>query len=139
MSTPAERIMEYVERELKENPEVTNATLLKGARKISRTVSRLSARQFHAKYPLQVKRRGASGTKRVAKAKPTRRVRRVRVTRAPRTTPAVAKQTGNRDAVRNVLMRFAKDLTAADSQTETIEVLANLDQYAAEIMTAARS
>ncbi len=37
------------------------------------------------------------------------------------------------------MMRFAKDLAGADTQTQTIEVLANMDRYVADIMKATRT
>ncbi len=36
-------------------------------------------------------------------------------------------------------MRFAQDLSAADSQAETIGVLANMDRYVTDIMKATRN
>ena len=48
-------VMEFVERTLEVDPDVSNADLFAGAREIDPFVAELSARQFHAKYPLQVK------------------------------------------------------------------------------------
>ncbi len=136
MATPAEKIMQFVEQELDKNPEVSNEELLKGAKKISRTVTQLSPRQFHAKYPLQVKRRKANGKTRPVK---TAKARQVRPRQTRSVTVAPAKPVGDNEAVRRVLMRFAKDLAGADNQTQTIEVLANLDRYAGEIAKAAQN
>ena len=53
-------VMEMVERELRENPEVSNRDLKLKAEEIDEDVEDLSARQFNARYPLQVKRKLAS-------------------------------------------------------------------------------
>ncbi len=45
--------------------------------------------------------------------------------------------TANRDAIRAILLNFAKDLSVADSQSATIEVLASLDGYVDRVVKAA--
>ncbi|MDE0258591.1 MAG: hypothetical protein OXR82_09440, partial [Gammaproteobacteria bacterium] len=50
-------VMEYVERTLEANPGIANADLFAGAREIDPSVGQLTGRQFHARYPLQVKAR----------------------------------------------------------------------------------
>ena len=44
---------------------------------------------------------------------------------------------GNRNAIRAVLLSFAKDLSAAESQAATIDVMANLDKYVDRVVKAA--
>lgn len=122
---PHERVMELVESELKKNPKVSNTDLFKKAKRVSRSVSALTIRQFHAKYPLQVKRR-------LAPKKP--RKPRPKGTAASRAAKAPA---SNRDAIRRVLLSFAKELSAAESQTATIDVLAKLDKYVDRVVKAA--
>ncbi len=122
---PHERVMEFVERELKKNPKIGSGDLFKKAKKVSRTVSGMTIRQFHAKYPLQVKRRLApKKPRKPAARKPTSR-------RAAKTAGR------NRDAIRSVLLGFAKDLSAAESQAATIDVMANLDKYVDRVVKAA--
>ena len=132
MSAAVDKVMQFVERELKKNPQVSNQDLFKGAKKINRAVARLTPRQFHAKYPLQVKRKKASGR--------TRR----KTTRSAAASRSVGRRTSTRaventEGVRKVMLRFAKDLSSADSQTQTIEVLSNMDRYVADIMKACRN
>ncbi len=89
---PHERVMEFVEHELKKDPKIGSSDLFKKAKKVSRSVSGMTIQQFHAKYPLQVRRRLAPKKPRKSPArKPARR-------RA--STTAVA----NRDAIRDVLL-----------------------------------
>lgn len=142
MASATDKVMEYVERELAKNPDVSNETLLEGAKKIDKSVTQLTPRQFHAKYPLQVKRRaGKPRAKKKTTAKASRRGGASRSRRATKRKSASAAPTSSagEDRVRNVMMKFAKDLSSADSQVETIEVLSNMDRYVSDIMKAART
>ena len=131
---PHERVMEFVERELKKNPKIGSSDLFKKAKKVSRSVSGMTIRQFHAKYPLQVKRRLApKKPRKPAKARKPRQS----PARKPTRRRAAKTAGGNRDAIRVVLLSFAKDLSAAESQLATIEVLANLDKYVDRVVKAA--
>jgi hypothetical protein len=62
--------MTMVERALAKNPGISVGDLFEKAKKMDPRVATLSRRQFHARYPLQVKRRkgGTTGAKK-AKAK----------------------------------------------------------------------
>ena len=100
---PHERVMEFVERELKKNPEIGSSDLFKRAKKVSRTVSGMTIRQFHAKYPLQVKRRLAPKKSRKLRAKPGK-------PRKPAPRRTMKAPTANREAIRAILLNFAKDL-----------------------------
>ena len=50
-------VMGWVEKQLQDNPEVTVDELFEGAKILRADVAELNKRQFHARYPLQVKRR----------------------------------------------------------------------------------
>ena len=50
-------VMGWVEKQLQDNPEVTVDELFEGAKILQPDVAELNKRQFHARYPLQVKRR----------------------------------------------------------------------------------
>ena len=60
---------------------------------------------------------------------------------AEETAGADAPSTGTGDpaAVRRLLLDLAKEIANAESQAETIGVMARLDDYVAEIMKAAQS
>lgn len=117
MAAPADdKVMELVEKQLRKNPEVTNEELFEKAKGVDPSVGELSLRQFHAKYPLQVKRKLAPKT-----GRRSRRSRR----RA---------QEVDREALRQALLKFAKDISAAEGKAETIELLANLDDYVTELI-----
>jgi hypothetical protein len=51
-----EKVLAAVEAALKKNPDASNAELFVLAKGVSRSIGKLSKRQFHAQYPLQVKR-----------------------------------------------------------------------------------
>lgn len=56
MAETSERVMDMVRREVEKNPDVSSQELFEKAKKIDDGVGKLSVRQFHARYPLQVKR-----------------------------------------------------------------------------------
>ncbi len=128
-------VMEYVERMLEVNPGITNADLFAGAREIDPSVGQLTGRQFHARYPLQVKARLARAAAPEAKAPPEPEVPTAEETAAADAPPVKA---GDPVAVRRLLLDLAKELASAESKAEVIEVMARLDEYVAEIMEAAR-
>jgi len=144
-------VMEYVERTLEANPGVTNADLFAGAREIDPSVGQLTGRQFHAKYPLQVKARLARAAAPEPKTPPEPKIpsepegATAEEPDAPDVSSAgagdpEAPSTGAGDplAVRRLLLDLAKELASAESKAEVIEVLARLDDYVAEIMEAAQ-
>ncbi len=165
MAAATDKVMEFVERQLARNPKISNEKLFEGARKIDEAIANLSPRQFHAKYPLQVKRRKkgagkgatrkASARRAPAKRTPAKRApakrtpakrapaKRAPAKRAPaektprRARGSASASAGSSDRIRGILMQFAKDLTAADSQSDTIDVLANMDRYVDRILKAA--
>ncbi len=141
-------VLAYVTRVLKRNPDVKNAELFKGACEIDASVAELSARQFHAKYPLQVKRRLAASA---PAPKPAPAPEPAPAAPAP-SAPAVAKPApapavaeapsvgdGGAAAIRGLLLSLARELANAGTQAETIEVMARLDGYVDDIMQAARN
>jgi hypothetical protein len=135
-------VMEYVERTLEANPGIANADLFAGAREIDPSVGQLTGRQFHARYPLQVKARLARDAAAKPEAPPEPEAPPVEETAVEDVRPAEEappEGTGDPVAVRRLLLDLAKELANAESQADTIEVMARLDDYVAEIMEAAQS
>ncbi|MCY3600968.1 MAG: hypothetical protein OXN85_13460 [Gemmatimonadetes bacterium] len=141
----ADAVLAYVTRVLKRNPGVKNAELFAGACEIDASVAELSPRQFHAKYPLQVKRRlaAAEAPKPAAPAvaEPAPAVAEPAPAAAPPAPAAEAPAMGGGDAaaVRGLLLSLVRELANAETQAETIEVMARLDGYVNDVMQAARS
>lgn len=67
MAEASAKVMDMVQSELKKNPDISNRELREKAVSIDKGVEKLSARQFNATYPLQVKRSMAPPRKRTAK------------------------------------------------------------------------
>lgn len=121
-------LMAFVEAELQKNPDISSKDLFEKAKESHESARGLTIREFHARYPLQVKRKQAlaSGGSRRRKSK-SRRSRRSR-----------KNQTANRDAVREVLLGFASDLSAAEARKDLVKVLSGIDDYVEKIMAAAK-
>lgn len=163
------KVMAMIERELGKDPSISNEALLEKAKKIDAAVGRLSARQFNARYPLQVKRRkdGSSAKKRGgkgkgakakgatkakasskgrktgrAKAKPKaaaksggRGRKRASGKAAPRAPRAASG--GDREAVRKILLDYARKVSAANSMTDMVDLVMDVDRYVDRVMKAA--
>ncbi|WP_420441233.1 hypothetical protein [Candidatus Palauibacter sp.] len=133
-------VLAYVARVLKRNPEVKNAELFKGACEIDASVAELSARQFHAKYPLQVKRRlAATEAPKPAAPAPAPAAPAVAEPPPPPAPEVPSIGDGDAAAVRGLLFSLARELANAGTQAETIEVIVRLDGYVDDIMQAARN
>jgi hypothetical protein len=166
-----DKVMQLIEKELKINPKATAKELQQKAKAVSEAVGKLSVRQFHAKYPLQVRRklapkkpRRAAPKAKAAPKKPRRAAPKKPPRAAPKKPPRAAPKTKaaakkprraapkkprsaapkataargqvNREAVRDTLMTFAKDLSDAEGKSETIAVLRKLDNYIDAIIRA---
>ena len=143
-----DKVMQFIEKELKINPKATAKELQQKAKAVSEAVGKLSVRQFHAKYPLQIRRklapkkpRRAAPKAKAAPKKPRRAAPKARAapkkprSAAPKATAARGQV--NREAIRDTLMTFAKDLSDAEGKSETIAVLRKLDTYIDAIIRAA--
>ena len=119
-------VMAFVESELGKDPGAGSLELFEKAKTAFPSVAALSIRQFHARYPLQVKRRASAG-------KPRRRKK-----KAAQGRPAL-RDHDRRVAVRSILMRFATDLASADAKADVVKVLADSDRYIDELIGAATS
>lgn len=122
-----DKVMAAVEAALKKNPDASVDELYTLATGIGKDVAKLSKRQFHARYPLQIKRRMNTGKRPKRKAggapkRPGRRSRR-------------ATQNGSqRDAVRTILLEFASELAAAEARKDVVGVVASVDRWVDRIL-----
>jgi hypothetical protein len=137
MAEVDQEVMAFVESELARTPDMGSGDLFEKAKAEVPSIGALTLRQFHARYPLQVKRRASVGRR---KRKPrsrkksagsgARRGKRSRGASAPRDA---------REAVRAVLMRFATELASAEVKADVVKVLAGADRYVDEVIEAASS
>jgi hypothetical protein len=107
-----DRVMSMVRDEIRRHPEVTSPELFEKAKKLDRGMRSLSARQFNATYPLQVRR-----------------------TLAPRRPRGrgVGGRSG-KDRVRGVLLEFAQAVAGAQDRGALVEVIANLDHWVERVV-----
>ena len=131
--------MDLVRSELDRDPAIGLEALYDKAKEIDPAVAEMSQRQFHARYPLQVKRgRGSKGGSKPAAAK-KRRAKSARAAETPSAArPRRARGAGaaeeagtgiDRDAIRGVFMEFASDFAQAESRQEIVRVLSSIDGY----------
>jgi hypothetical protein len=111
MAVVNERIMNMVREEIQKRPDITSPELFEKAKKLDRGIRSLSARQFNATYPLQVRRTMAP------------RRRRGRGTGLRKGGSAF------RDRLRGVLLEFAREVAAADDAGKLVDVIGNLDSW----------
>ncbi len=133
MANVEDKVMTAVEAALKKNPQASVDELYAMAKGINSGIGKLSKRQFHARYPLQVKRRsGPAKAKKAGRKKAA--TRRARPKAAP-AAPAAASGSA-RDSVRGILLRFASDLAGAEARKDVVKVVAGVDRYVAEVIKA---
>ncbi|MEJ2502482.1 MAG: hypothetical protein P8177_04060 [Gemmatimonadota bacterium] len=113
-------VMDMITKELKKNPDTSNPELLAKAKKIDESVGDLTARQFNARYPLQVKR--AMKPRKAAPRKAPRKPKRTR-------SAGNAAASGDRDRIRGVLLELARDVANAQGKGDVVDVIAGIDGY----------
>ena len=117
-----DKVMDAVERELKKNPDASVDELQAMATKINKSMAELTKRQFHARYPLQVKRK-------MSPSKPRKKTR-----KTTRSTKKTAGSEGQRAKVRAVLLKLAAELAAAEERAAAVRVVAGIDSYVDEVL-----
>jgi hypothetical protein len=169
MAATNPKVMAMIERELAKDPSISNEALLEKAKKIDASVGGLSARQFNARYPLQVKRRKdgpaakkGGGKRKAAKAKGATKAKasskgrkagrakakpkaaaksggrgRKRAARKAATGAPRAASGGDREAVRKILLDYARKVSAANSMTDMVDLVMDVDRYVDRVMKAA--
>ncbi len=115
-----ERVFQMIEEALDEDPEISNDELQERAAEIDPAIGDLTARSFHARYPLQVKRQMTAGRKKNEESGDE------------------AEGTGERgelrSAAREALIDFARAVAGAGDRGEVIDVLTSVDEYVDRVM-----
>lgn len=129
MAEIKDEVMAMVRSELEKDPDAENRDLFEKAKGIDDSIGDLTLRQFHARYPLQVKRQKAQKAGgRKKKAKRSRGGRKA------------AKGSGgsgvDRERIRRTLLAFAKDVSAASGKADMIDLITNVDRYVDEVVKA---
>jgi hypothetical protein len=160
MAKVNERIMEFVRREIAKDPDISSTSLYEKAKKLDRSISRLDLRQFHARYPLQVKRglksgKGGAGTSAAGRrggrgavqrapvvpgrrrGRPPKRASAGAVTAGPAAAPSAA-PSRSRDAVRDVLLEFASSVARIENKADMIGLVSGVDGWVDRVVSASR-
>lgn len=143
-TTTSDKVMSMVEKELAENPDASVDELYEKAKKVDKSVAELTKRQFHARYPLQVKRRKSRSKPRRKKKSTATGSRRGSSKAGAKKSPARrARAAGvggsdGREAVREVFLSFASDLAAAEARKDVVKVLAGIDAYVSDAIEAVK-
>jgi hypothetical protein len=133
-----EKVMEMVVRELDRDPSIGLESLYGRAKDIDPSVSELSLRQFHARYPLQVKRSRSRGVAKKQKAATTKKRAAagdkstgspVRKQRRSRGEAPAAGAEFDREKVRQLFLEFASEFAEAETRKEIVRVLSSVDSY----------
>ncbi|MGD2123056.1 MAG: CooT family nickel-binding protein [Gemmatimonadota bacterium] len=124
-----EKVMKFVEDILRKNPGIELEDLFERTKKFKSSIARLSRRQFNARYPLQVKRRRALAAKAQGAGK-----KKGTSTRGPAARKSAVRRGAPPDRVRQILLQFATDITAAEERKDLVKVLAAVDLYVDQVM-----
>lgn len=134
MAEVNEKVMEMVRKELEASPDASTTELHEKAKKVDPAMKDLSIRQFHARYPLQVKRKKslAEGGGRRRKKK---KEKRSRTSGSGSTRSKRRSGSSSQSEIHAVLVEFAKEVSAANDRgpTAMLDVISNLDGWVARI------
>lgn len=111
-------VMAMVREQLQRRSPPSTAALYGRAVRIDPSIRELTLRQFNARYPLQV-RRGMAAGKPKGDGRP------------------VAEPKLDRSRIREFLIRFARDVVAAEGTVGVIDALGGVDRYVDELVKAA--
>ena len=124
------KVMKFVEEALKKSPKIQLEDLFDRAKKVSKSIRDLSKRQFNARYPLQVKRRKSQATRKRAAGR-----KKSAPPPSKRTQRKSSRRVGEpRDAIRQVFLQFATDITGAEERKDLVRVLADVDLYVDQVL-----
>ena len=121
-----EDVLEMVRRQLERDPPPPTSALYGRAARIDRDVYDLSLRQFHAKYPLRVKRERARAERDAAHEEE----------RSPADGDGgvgASPEPAARDRVREVLYGLAREVASADDVADLAGVVAELADRVDEV------
>lgn len=147
MSEPSERNPEIIERvreKLEKYPELKSRQLYDMAVRLDTSLATLGLRSFHARYVLPIMRERARAEGRIKPRAP--RKKRVAAKTAAATAAGASDQKAARTRssrgpssdeharVRAILLRFARDVAAAESRADIVDLIGGIDAVAAAIL-----
>lgn len=117
-----------VAAELDRDPDISVDALFEKARGMDSAIGDLSLRQFHARYPLPIKR-SRSRAKEGGRKQRKRRTAPKESAKSPTSRSRRAAAATPRDEVRRIFLDFAGELARAESRASIVEVLSRVDDY----------
>jgi len=120
MAETKPRVMDLVRKELVKDPSISSEALYQKAKKVDRSIGSLSIRQFHARYPLQVKRISAADRKRRGGARKATTAKSAGRTTTGRKSARKTRKTGRRGARKRAASRTAPSTRRAAPQTPSM-------------------
>jgi hypothetical protein len=134
-----EKVMDLVARELEEDSSASLEHLYDQAKSVDPSIGELSLRQFHARYPLQVKRRKSRAAGRHKPPSPRKKKQQAtsetkqsapRSRKSKQSQPADSgSQELDREKVRALFIDFAMDFASAESRIEIVRAISSVDSY----------
>ena len=109
------KVTDAVREALTRSPQPSPVELYELAKTVNPDIAKLDRRQFHARYPLQIKREQAKPRPRKARVKRTRR-----------------------EAVRAVFLEFANELAEAEERKDIVRVLSQVDKFVDKALEASK-
>lgn len=138
------KVMELVQAEIRKNKDISNKELFDKATALDKSIGKLSARQFNARYPLQVKRTMApkkKGTRKAASARGRKAAaggrKRGEAATKSRAGGRSQDQGRGRDRIRNVMLDLAREVANAHEKGDVIDIVAGIDRYVDRVLKAA--
>lgn len=161
MAEQNEQVLDLVRRELEHEPELGSVELYRRAQEADSSIREITRQQFHGRYVLPIKREraaarggdrpqdGGKGSSRRQKAPAgstggrsrSRSGRNAQGAQTP--APAGGEATSehgamDRDRIRGVFLRFAREFAEAESRAEIVQVLSRVDEYVDQIVAETR-
>lgn len=149
MAEVNEKVMEMVRKELEASPDASTTELHEKAKKVDPAMKELSIRQFHARYPLQIKRKKSLAKGGGRRKKTTKKKRRSRTSDSGSNSGSgsgssrgkqqpASTGSSSRSETHMVLLEFAKEVSAANDRgpTAMLDVISNLDGWVARVENA---
>jgi hypothetical protein len=152
MAERNEQVLARVRAALQKNPDVASRELFENIKSNDpQLVEGESLRSFHARYVLSLKREGRKGGRKSAAKKGGRKGASKSATKSARgTAAAVGKSTraaygsrggkrqreaeARRTQVRQVFLQFAREVAGAESPTDIVDVIGNVDKFVDQVL-----
>lgn len=145
MAERSQKAQDRVRDLLQQNPDATTQELQEAAESVEPSIGELSRRQFNAGYVLPLKRTASSGKRKARrggrrKQTGTRQAAQAQPEASAGTRPARKRGQSasgdEREQVRAAMLDFARAFSEAESRSDIVAVLADVDRYVDRIVDA---